>query len=55
MRRWSSATTTAGGVHEGMKAGALYLATDDVDAAFTVKDTEGNLWTVGDYRGATRA
>lgn len=67
-------------VHGGLKAGALYLVTDDVDAvharvvaaggdvvaaphvtefgaggptsAFSARDTEGNLWTVGTYRGA---
>lgn len=74
------ATKHTGGVHDGLKAGALYLFTDDVDAvhervhkvgaqilrppqqtefaagikayAFTVRDTEGNLWTVANYRGA---
>ena len=68
------------GVHGGLKAGALYLVADDVDAvhrrvreagahvvqephatefgaggatrAFSVRDTEGNLLTVGTYRGA---
>jgi hypothetical protein len=67
-------------VHGGLEAGAVYLATDDVDAvharvheagadvvqaphatefaaggptrAFSVRDPEGNLWTVGTYRGA---
>lgn len=68
------------GIHAGFRAGALYLATDDVDAvhdrvrqagadivqpphttefgfggttrAFTMRDTEGNMWTFGTYRGA---
>ena len=67
-------------VHGGLKAGALYLVTEDVDDvharvqeaggdivasphvtefaaggptyAFSVRDTEGNLWTFGTYRGA---
>lgn len=67
-------------VHGGLKAGALYLVTDHVDAvhvrvrdaggdvvqapcatefgaggpayAFSTRDTEGNLWTFGTYRGA---
>lgn len=68
------------GVHGGLKAGALYVVTDEVDAvharirdaggdvvqaphetefaaggptyAFSARDTEGNLWTFGTYRGA---
>lgn len=68
------------GVHAGLRAAALYLVTDDVDAvhervhlaggevvqpphatefgsggptyAFTMLDTEGNMWTFGTYRGA---
>lgn len=68
------------GVHAGLRAAALYIATDDVDAvhervqrdggdiirspertefgaggpayAFTMLDTEGNMWTFGTYRGA---
>lgn len=69
------------GVHGGLKAGALYVSTGDVDGvharvrgastgevvvgphatqfasggptyAFSLRDTEGNLWTFGTYRGA---
>ncbi len=73
-------TKHADGVHAGLRAAALYVVTEDVDAvhdravragadvveqphatefaaggptyACTLRDTEGNLWTFGTYRGA---
>ncbi|MEJ2888486.1 glyoxalase [Actinomycetospora sp. OC33-EN06] len=56
-------------VHGGLKAGAVYLVTEDVDVvqaphatefaageptyACSVHDPEGNVWTFGTYRGAS--